>query len=104
MTDGHRPKHDEKSDRILAWLYEGRGEFEGSGVSEASLAAAVWLSEAEVTEAVDRLENREAVVRLHGHGGAPGFVLQPGRGWADLCEEIGKGSGAEGTVKSGGEH
>ena len=96
MSDGHRPKHDEKSDRILAWLYERRDEFERSGVSEQSLASAVGLSESEVTEAVDRLESREAVVRLHGHGDAPGFVLQPGRGWADLCEEVGKGSGVEG--------
>jgi hypothetical protein len=91
MTDGHRPKHDEKADRVLAWLYERRGEFEGSGVSEASLAAAVGLPEAEVTEAVDHLENREVVVRMPGHGdAAPGFKLEPGRGWGDACEELAK--------------
>jgi len=96
MTDEHRPKHDEKSERMLAWLYERRGEFERSGVGEASLAAAVGLSESEATEAVDRLESREAVVRLHGHDAPPGFVLQPGRGWADICEEVRTGFGAEG--------
>ena len=98
MAEEHKPRHDEKSDRILAWLYEHRDEFERSGVSEQSLATAVGLSESEVTEAVDRLENREAVVRLHGHDDPPGFVLQPGRGWADICEETGKGSGAEGQA------
>jgi predicted transcriptional regulator len=90
MTDEHRPKHDEKSERLLAWLYERRGEFEGSGVSEASLAAAVGLSESEVTEAVDHLENREVVVRMPRHGGETGFTLEPGRGWADACEELAK--------------
>jgi DNA-binding MarR family transcriptional regulator len=96
MVEEHKPRHDEKSDRILAWLYEHRDEFEGPGVSEQSLASAVGLSAAEVMEAVDRLENREAVVRLHGHDNRPGFVLQPARGWADICEGIGKGSGADG--------
>jgi hypothetical protein len=95
MAEEHKPKHDEKSDRILAWLYEHRDEFEGPGVGEQSLASAVGLSDAEVTEAVDRLENREAVVRLHGHDAPPGFVLQPGRGWADICEEIGEGPGTK---------
>ena len=91
MAGEHRPKHDEKSQRIVAWLYERRGEFEGSGVSEASLADAVGLSEAEVTEAVDHLENREVVVRMPGHGdAAPGFTLEPGRGWGDACEELAK--------------
>ena len=91
MTEGHRPKHDEKSERIVAWLYERRGEFERSGVSEQSLASAVGLSESEVTEAVDHLENREVVVRMPGHGdAAPGFALEPGRGWADACEELAK--------------
>ena len=93
MTDEHRPKHDEKSDRLLAWLYEHRDEFEGSGVGERSLASAVGLSEQDVTEAVDRLENREAVVRIPQHDAPGSFLLQPARGWADVRDELGKESG-----------
>jgi DNA-binding GntR family transcriptional regulator len=92
MNDEHRPKHDEKSERVLRLLRERRGEFEGAGVAESSLAAAVGLSEDEVTEAVDHLENREAVARIPQHGA--GFLLQPARGWADVCEELGGKSGA----------
>ena len=97
MADEHRPKHDEKSERILAWLYAHRAEFEQAGVSEQSLASAVGLSGPEATEAVDRLEAREAVVRLPQHDSTPpGFLLQPGRGWADICDERGKESGGRG--------
>ncbi|HYG12152.1 MAG TPA: hypothetical protein VD835_19550 [Pyrinomonadaceae bacterium] len=94
MTDEHRPKHDEKSDRILAWLYEHRGEFEREGVSEQSLASAVGLDEQEARAAVDRLENREAVARVPRHDAPGNFTLQPARGWADISDELGKGSKA----------
>lgn len=93
MTDEHRPRHDEKSDRILAYLYEHRGEFEGEGVSEQSLASAVGFSEQDAREAVDRLENREAVVRIPRHDAPGNFTLQPARGWADISGELGKGAG-----------
>jgi cell division protein ZapA len=97
MTEQHKPRHDEKAERILRWLHEHRAEFEGSGVSEGSLAAAVGLSEEEVTEAVDHLENREAVARLPQHDASqPGFLLEPARGWADVCEELGRGAAAGG--------
>jgi DNA-binding GntR family transcriptional regulator len=90
MTDAHRPKHDEKSERILRWLHEHRAEFEGAGVAEGSLAAATGLSEDEVTEAVDHLENREAVARIPQHGA--GSLLQPARGWGDVCDELDTGA------------
>jgi DNA-binding GntR family transcriptional regulator len=92
MTEEHRPKYDEKSGRILAWLYEHRAEFEGEGVSEQSLAAAAGLAEEEAREAVDRLENREAVARVPQHDAPGSFVLQPARGWADISGELGKES------------
>ena len=92
MTDEHRPVHDEKSGRILAWLNEHRGEFEGDGVSEQSLASAVGLSEQEAREAVDRLENREALVRIPRHDAPGSFTLQPARGWADIRDELGRGA------------
>jgi cell division protein ZapA len=95
MTEQHQPKHDEKAERILRWLHEHRAEFESAGVSEGSLAAAVGLSDAEVTEAVDHLENREAVARLPQHDAArSGFLLEPARGWADVCEELERGAAA----------
>lgn len=90
MTQGHR--QDEKAERVLRWLYEHRTEFEGAGVAESSLASAVGLSEDEVTEAVDHLENREAVARLPQHDA--GFLLQPARGWADICGELEADKGA----------
>ena len=90
MADEHRPRHDEKSDRVLAWLFEHRGEFEGDGVSEQALAAAVGLSGEDVTEAVDRLENREALVRIPRHDAPGSFTLQPARGWADIRDELGR--------------
>jgi hypothetical protein len=68
-----------------------RAEFEGGGVAEGSLAAAVGFSEEEVTESVDHLENREAVVRRPQHGA--GFLLEPAQGWADICAELGKETG-----------
>jgi len=94
MADEHRPRHDEKADRVLRWLYEHRGEFEQTGVSEQSLASAVGISERDATEAVDRLENREAVVRIPQHDAPGSFLLQPARGWADISEELGKESAA----------
>jgi hypothetical protein len=97
MTDEHRPKHDAKSERVLRWLREHRVEFEGAGVAEGSLAAALRLSEDEVTTAVDHLENREAVARIPQHGA--GSLLQPARGWADICGELGRGS----TTGGGGQ-
>jgi DNA-binding GntR family transcriptional regulator len=92
MADEHRPRHDEKSDRVLAWLYEHRGEFEGEGVSEQSLAAAVGLSEDDAREAVDKLENRVAVVRVPRHDAPGSFTLQPARGWGDISGELGRES------------
>lgn len=92
MAGEHRPRHDEKSERILAWLHEHREEFEGPGVSETALAAAAGLPEQDVRDAVDRLENREAVARVPQHDEPGSFLLQPARGWADIRDELGRGS------------
>ena len=90
MTEEHRPKHDERAERVLRWLSEHRAEFEGAGVAESALASAVGLSQDEVTAAVDRLESREALARIPQHEATqPGFLLQPARGWADVCAEFG---------------
>ncbi|MFL6208615.1 MAG: hypothetical protein ACJ74W_07165 [Pyrinomonadaceae bacterium] len=90
MADTHKPKHDENAERVLRWLYEHRAEFEQTGVNEDSLGAAVGLPAEVVTTAVDHLENREAVARLpQPHTTPPSFVLQPARGWADVCADLG---------------
>lgn len=94
MSEGHKPRQDEKAEKVLRWLYGQRAEFEGAGVAESELAAAVGLSEEETTRAVDSLENREAVARIpHHEGDRLGFVLQPARGWEDVCEEFGASAG-----------
>ncbi|MFN2598779.1 MAG: hypothetical protein ABR563_16515 [Pyrinomonadaceae bacterium] len=96
MTEANRHRHDERAEKALRWLYGRRAEFEGAGVAERELAAAVGLSDEEATRAVDQLENREAVARIpHHEGDHMGFVLQPARGWGDVCEEF--GAGAEGA-------
>jgi hypothetical protein len=94
MADGHGHRRDENSDRVLRWLYEHRAEFEGDGISERSLASAVGLSERDATEAVDRLENREALARVPRHDEPGAFTLQPARGWADVRDELGGGAAA----------
>jgi hypothetical protein len=99
MTEANRHRRDEKAEKVLRWLYGRRAEFEGAGVAEGEVASAVGLSAEEATRAVDWLENREAVARIpHHEGDHLGFVLQPARGWADVCEEFGAGAqGAEGA-------
>lgn len=90
MGDEHRPKRDERAQRVLRWLAEHRAEFEGAGVPEGALASALGLPDDEVTAAVDRLESREAVARIPHHDATQqGFLLQPARGWADVCAEFG---------------
>src|SRR5262249_37819396 len=67
----------ESADRIAGWLVEHRAEFEQDGIDENSLASQIGISEADVTKAVDYLENHEDVVRW------PRFKLKPGRGWKE---------------------
>lgn len=88
MADTHNTEIDERAKRIARWLAENK-EFEQHGVSEGSLASALGMSEQEVTEAVDHLEEREAVVRIpHGLSAPPQFTLKAGRGWPDIKNEL----------------
>ena len=82
MADTHKTNVRENADRIIEWLLEHRAEFEENGVEELSLAGAVGLSEAEVTEAVDHLESHEDLARIpEGISAPPRFLLKPARGW-----------------------
>jgi hypothetical protein len=75
-------------DRIVGWLIEHRAEFEQEGVDEHGLTGSIGMSEAEVTAAVDYLENHEDVVRWpKSIDTGPRFVLKPGRGWPQLLEK-----------------
>ena len=75
--------------RVAEWLARDEESFKREGVNEESLAGATGLSAKEVTEGVDYLENREAVVRFpHALETPPRVVLKPGRGWGELRGEI----------------
>ncbi|HJQ24641.1 MAG TPA: hypothetical protein VKA60_12050 [Blastocatellia bacterium] len=82
MADNHKTTVHENADRVIEWLLEHRTEFEESGVEESSLAGAVGLSAAEITEAVDYLESHEDLARFsEGISDPPRFLLKPARGW-----------------------
>ncbi|HVF92270.1 MAG TPA: hypothetical protein VNH22_19550 [Blastocatellia bacterium] len=88
MTDKHKAKIQQDATRLIDWLKEHREEFEQNGVDEASLRSSVGLSEDEIREAVDYLENHEDVVRRpQALTTPPRFLLTPGRGWPDIARE-----------------
>lgn len=92
MADAHNPEVEKNVERIARWLIDNKAEFEGQGISEDKLPSALGMTEAEVTEAVDHLEEREAAVRMpHGLTSPPHFMLKAGRGWPDLRDELVKG-------------
>lgn len=95
MANSDKLKIEQNATRITDWLAEHRAEFEQQGIVEATIAGAVGLADSEVTEAVDHLENHEAVVRFpHASTTPPSIVLKPGRGWHDLLERENKGQEA----------
>jgi len=80
----HRDKAEieENAALITKWLADNSTEFEQRGVSEESLADAVKISAEQATNAVDRLENREVVVRDPvALTKPPRFLVKPGRNW-----------------------
>ena len=88
MADERKVKAEQTSLRLVDWLIKNRTEFEAQGISESDLASALGVSDTEVMEAVDRLENHEEVVRLpKAQTTPPQFILKPGRGWRDLTEK-----------------
>lgn len=75
--------------RVAQWLAQHGTEFEEQGISESSVATATGLGSADVMTAIDYLENREEVVRVpQSLTPRPQFVLKPGRGWADMRDEV----------------
>ena len=89
MTGAHKAATTPQMQRVVQWLVENRTEFEEQGISEHKLADALGISSAEVTEIVDHLEAREEVVRMPQAGTTPPqFLLKPGRGWAEVRDEL----------------
>jgi hypothetical protein len=85
------------SARITDWLVNNSAEFEQNGISEYSLARAVKISTEQATTAIDRLENREAVVRdLVALGDPPRFLVKPGRNWMPIRKRIVESANGEG--------
>ena len=88
MADERKVKAEQTSLRLVDWLMKNQTEFEAQGISESALASALGVSDTDVMEAVDRLENHEEVVRLpKAMTTPPQFILKPGRGWRDLTEK-----------------
>ena len=87
MAGDHKTEVSQNADRIIEWLLKQRTEFESNGIEEQSLAVAVGLSEDEIREAIDYLENHEDVARLpEASSTPPQFLLKPARGWAEIVE------------------
>lgn len=88
MANDHKAKVEQDASRIVTYLLEHRAEFEQDGVDETVLLSDVGLSEDEIREAVDRLENREDIVRWpQALTTPPRFMLKPGRGWRLILEK-----------------
>lgn len=88
MADEHKSRAEQNARRVARWLAENADEF-SQGIDEGRLAEAAGLTDEEITEAVDHLENREDVVRFpHLSGTERQVVLKPGRGWPELRDEV----------------
>lgn len=89
MSDEHKSQVEQNAQRIIEWLVENRTTFEAKGVGEDTLTTAVGLTETDITEAVDHMENHEEVVRM------PHGLLKAGRFWPEIKDKVlGKSSSA----------
>jgi hypothetical protein len=88
MAHHHKTNVHENAARIIEWLMEHRTEFEQDGIEESSLTDSVGLSEEEVREAIDHLENHEDLARVpEALSNPPRFLLKPARGWHESFEK-----------------
>jgi len=83
MPDRKKAKIEQDANRVMSWLADNRAEFEERGINEGSLAGAVEIGGVDqVRAAIDRLENKEVVVRRPlALTSPPKFLLTPGRTW-----------------------
>jgi hypothetical protein len=90
MPDRKKAKIEQDSNRVVSWLADNRAEFEERGIDENSLAGAVEIGGVDqVRAAIDRLENREVVVRRPlALTSPPQFLLTPGRTWPAVRDKL----------------
>ena len=97
MPDRRKAKIEQDANRVVNWLADNRAEFEERGINENSLAGAVEIGGVDqVRAAIDRLENREVVVRRPvALTTPPQFLLAPGRTWPAVRDKL---AGAQSTT------
>jgi hypothetical protein len=90
MPDRNKAKIEQDANRVVSWLADNRAEFEARGINEDSLVGAVEIGGVDqVRAAIDRLENREVVVRRPlALTSPPKFLLAPGRTWPAVRDKL----------------
>jgi hypothetical protein len=90
MPDRKKAKTEQDANQVVSWLANNRAEFEAQGINEDSLAGAVEIGGVDqVRAAIDRLENREVVVRRPvALTSPPKFLLTPGRTWPAVRDKL----------------
>jgi len=89
MAHSDKAEIEENAVLLTNWLVDNSTEFEERGVSEESLAGAGKMSADQATAAVDRLENREVVVRDPiALTRPPRFLVKPGRNWPPTRDKV----------------
>jgi hypothetical protein len=90
MPDRNKAKIEQDANRVVSWLADNRAEFEERGINEDSLAGAVEIGGVDqVRAAIDRLENKEVVVRRTlALTSPPKFLLAPGRTWPAVRDKL----------------
>jgi len=90
MPDRNKEKIEQNANRVVTWLADNRAEFEEQGIKEDSLAGAVEIGGVDqVRAAIDRLENKEIVVRRPvALTSPPQFLLTPGRTWTAVRDKL----------------
>ena len=90
MPDRNKAKIEQDANRVVRWLADNHAEFEERGINEDSLAGSVEVGGVDqFRAAIDRLENREVVVRRPVALTNPlRFLLAPGRTWPAVRDKL----------------
>lgn len=93
MPDRNKAKIEQNANRVVSWLADNHAEFEERGINEDSLAGVVEIGGVDhVRAAIDRLENKEVVVRRPVALTSPQqFLLSPGRTWPAVRDKLAGG-------------
>lgn len=93
MPDRNKAKIEQNANRVVSWLADNHAEFEERGINEDSLAGVVEIGGVDhVRAAIDRLENKEVVVRRPVAMTSPQqFLLSPGRTWPAVRDKLAGG-------------